>query len=316
MGTLTLQLSHSELRTWRTCHRKWYLQNYLEWGPGPDDAPVGAASLGTRVHLALEGHYGHGLAPLAVLDYLYQEVANERPDYSEEIRKEHEYATLMVEGYLQWSAEEGVDAGYRVLATETEEAQGVTLPGGQMVIFRGKLDQIVEREIDGAILFRDWKTVGSLTKANLLILDTQMRFYAMLQALEAKDGGLRADGGLYTMLLRSKRTERAKGPFYQQVEVHLNHHDLNSMWLHSRAVAQEIVNARERLDNGEDHREIVYASPGDHCRYACPFVNVCPLLDDGARWQDALAANFQHCDANARYTTDKILSIRKALSQG
>jgi hypothetical protein len=308
-----LQISHSELRTWRQCHRKWFLQHYLCWGPGPDQSPVGAAALGTRIHMALEGYYGYGLDPRTVLRYLYTEAEQERPEYAVEIRKEREYAFTMTEGYLQWSGEEGTDAGYEVLDVEREIQREIPLPGGQVVIFRGKLDQLVRRESDGATMFRDWKTVGSLSKANLLVIDTQMRHYAMLQALEARDGGTRADGGLYVMLLRSKRTERAKGPFYQQIEVHLNKDDLNSMWLHSRAVAQEIVTARERLDAGGNHQEITYANPGDHCRWACPFIDVCPLMDDGSRWQDAVASSFSHYDPDARYTSDKITDIRKAL---
>lgn len=652
-----MEISHSELRTWRTCHRQWYLNYFLEFAARSAESPVGNAQLGTRIHAALEAYYGYGLQPLEVLGFLYDKSVSERPDFEPELERERGYALAMVEGYLDWAASEGVDAGYEVLATEHEVRHEITLSSGP-VTFRGKLDQLVRREMDGAILFRDWKpqpltelvltptgwakmgdlrpgdvicgahkeevsvkrvhdrgvdqvykitfndgtsvratadhpwlakkyrhaktalietsslqrgsyiarftpittdedhtlpvdpyllgswianghrnatvitdgdlpvltdlglavkpirrrghqqqyeavittdirkemvnlglfgkysserfipslyihqasysqrlsllrglmdgdgslgqsinynttssqladnvadlvrslggwasiwknprpcsyldkkvgtriytgtseyrvvircefnpfrssvnavlledrrnriasaidkrkrgvgrshnspaplkivrsvepdgiepvrcieleseeqlyvtsgytvthnTVGTLTKANILVLDTQMRFYAMLQSLAHPDQ--RTDGGLYVMLLRSKHTERAKGPFYDQIEVRYNRHDLNSIYLHAKAIAHEIVSARQRLSDGGDHREIVYASPGDHCRWQCPFVNICPLMDDNSRWEDALSAQFSRSNPYARYSDDTILTIRKALEK-
>ncbi len=138
----------------------------------------------------------------------------------------------------------------------------------------------------------------------------------MLQSLAARETGQRADGGLYMMLLRSKHTPKAKGPFYQQVEVSYNNHDLNSMYLHSRTIAQEILNARRALDAGGDHREVTYASPSDACSWSCPFYHICPLMDDNSRWEDALAAQFQRSDPYARYSDDKINEVIKALKEG
>lgn len=312
-----LQISHSELRLWRTCRRRWYLTYYLQWASDPSRrSPIGLAALGTRVHLSLEGHYGYELNALDVLKYEYKQLLEERPEFGTEITRELDWALAMVDGYLEWVTENGMDADYEVVATEKEQQQEVTLPSGHQVIFRGKLDQLVRRVQDDALLFRDFKTVGTLSKANLLVLDTQMRFYAMLQALSVQGTGKRADGGLYMMLLRSKHTDRAKGPFYEQVAVSYNSHDLNSMYHHSRAIAQEIVNARELLDEGEPHHGVVYASPSDACGWSCPFVNVCPMMDDGSRWEDALAERFVKVDPYLRYSDDKIVHISKALKGG
>lgn len=284
------------------------------WGQDPARlSPVGVAHLGTQVHLALEAWYGYDLDPAQVLNYTYGELIKERPEYEAELIKERDYALVMVDGYQEWVASEGVDAGLEVLATEHIREAQIPLYSGTSVTLIGKLDQMVRRERDGAILFRDFKTVGTLQKADSLILDTQMRTYALIQAMTCKEGE-RADGGLYTMLLRSKRGIRATGPFYSQVEVRYNRNDLNSMYLQVQSVATEMLAAREALDAGRDHRSVVYATPGFHCEWACAFKNVCPLMDDGSRWEDALAGNFIQRDPYDYYSDKDITAVRKAFS--
>jgi predicted thioesterase len=313
-GSSLPPLSHSEVRTWTTCRRQWALTYYWRWGVPPERVkPAAAMHLGTRVHLALEAWYGYGLDPLAVLEYEYNLAVNVSPEYEKELMTERGYATTMVAGYLEWAESEGTDADLEVLGTETDARAELPLPDGDSVTLRGHLDQLVRRRSDGAVLYRDWKTVGTFTKANNLAIDTQMRFYSLIQALSVKESGERADGGLYTMLLRSKRTARATPPFYQQLEIRYNRHTLNATWLRTRSIAQEIKEAHQRLDAGEDHHAVVYPSPGDHCNWQCPFLSVCPMMDDGSRAGDALKANFVRVDPFAHYEHDKINAIRRAL---
>jgi len=313
--TEQLNVSNSTLRTFKRCRRHWYLAYHLGYSVDPTrQKPVGSAQLGTRVHLALEAHYGYGLDALAALNVAYHLARREHPLYEDQLSSEHGYARAMVSGYLQWVDDEGVDSEHEVIATEEVVQRELTLYDGEPVTLMAKLDQKVRRVSDGAIRFRDFKTVGTLSKAHLLLIDEQMRFYSLLDTLEADETGQRADGGLYNMILRSKRTPKANGPFFKQVEVSYNAHDHQSMMLRVRTVASELKLVDQTLRNGGDHRALAYPNPGDYCSWACPFTLVCPMMDDGSRWEAALQANFVQADPYGYYGTGLMDQVRASLT--
>jgi RecB family exonuclease len=302
-----MELAHSELKTFATCRRKWYVSHYLKYGLDPDrTSPVGKARMGTRVHLCMEAYYGYGLDPVAVLNWQYRQELHLYPEYERELVAEQKLALAIVEGYFDWAAETGFDAGVEVVATE----QQVTYDFHAFTL-KAKLDMVIQRELDGATLFRDWKTVDTLTKANAVQRDTQMRTYALLRALTAS--GQRVDGGQYVMLRRSARTARAKPPFYGVAEVRYNRHDLNSVWQRTQTIGTQIVDTTARLDDGADHHEECYTSPGDYCDWACSFRDICPMFDDGSRVEDALRAEFVQVDPYARYQDDAMTQVLNAL---
>jgi hypothetical protein len=315
-----LTVSHSELAAWTRCPRRWYLGTYLGWGVDPaSSAATGTALLGTRIHLALEASEGHGVDALAALGVIYQLAAEEYPYDEAELEKERDMAFAVLEGFLEWKAEEGFDAGYEIIATE--RYQSVRLPfldweSGSFLLV-AKLDVLVRRVEDGATLFRDYKTVGTLSKANGLIRDTQMRTYSMIQALQAKeDPSLpHPDGGQYVMLLRSKRTPRARGPFYQVVSFDYNRHDLNATWMRVRSIASGIRDTRRALDAEVDHHIAAYPVPGDYCEWGCPFVSVCHLADDGSHLEDALRGSYAQVDPMARYSDNSIDRVLEVLGK-
>lgn len=305
-----LEVSHSEISTFRNCKRRWFLTYVLGYSADPQrTSPVSAAQLGTRIHLSLEAHYSYGLDPLDVLNWDYNDVISERPEYEEDLVKERDYALAMVEGYLEWAAEEGIDCGYEVIATERELKAGILTADGDEVVLRGKLDQMVRREIDGVLLCRDFKTVGTLQKADSLVLGTQLRHYALLQNLTAP-AGERVEGGIFIMLRRTKRGTTSKPPYYAQESVHLNEQDMNSYWHHVREITGEMIRAKRRLENGEDHRAVMYANPTDACHWICSFKLQCPLLDDGSRWRDSLEGHFVKRDPYAYYSDDRINKVK------
>lgn len=317
MGDAELRLSNSTLRSYKRCQRSWYLSYHLSYGLRPEqDKPVTVATLGTRVHCALEAYYGYGLDPLAALRVIYYLAEREHPLDAEELQKQHGYARAMVEGFIQWSEEEGIDAALEVIQTEHVEEHPLVLDDGTMVRLMAKLDQKVRRLTDGAILFRDWKTVGTLTKAHLLVLDEQMRFYSLLEALSARETGERADGGLYTMLLRSKRTAKASGPFYREVEVSFNEHDHDSMMRRTKLTVSRMVDATRKLNDGVSHLDVIEPNHGDYCGWGCPFTLICPMMDDGSRWEDALQANFVKRDPFHYYGNGLIDAVRASLAPG
>lgn len=308
-----IALSHSELKTWTSCRRRWFLSYYRSLQPRLTSS-TGVVHIGGNLHLALEGHYGYNLDALAVLHWAYDELVAQHPDEERSLRKDEDMAAAMVEGYLQWAADTGLDVGLNVISTEHEVVNDIVLPDETPVQWRSKLDLLMRRESDGRVLLRDWKTVGDFNKAATLILDTQMRFYAMMQALAHPDPASRIDGAQYLMIKRSKRTARATGPFFELAEVGYNRHDLNSTYLRSLAVSQEIIQARRRLDAGENPLYVVYPTPSEFCAWGCSYREVCPMFDGGDRVEDALRAEFAERDAYLYYDTSRIEKAVAALS--
>lgn len=287
-----LMISHSELRSFALCRRRWWL-SYHRFIQLKNESPTGIVHLGSAVHLALEGYHGYGLDPLEVVHWSYNDLIERQPEFEDELRKDEDKALAIVEGYTQWAEENGLYADLEVLATEHEIQVPVKLADGTGVKFRAKLDQLVRRRSDGKKLCVDFKTVGTLSKADNLDLDTQMRFYVMLMALTEPDPAQRADTALYVMLKRSKRTARATPPFYDVASVTFNKHDLNATWLRARAIAAEVVATRERLNAGVDHHSVVWENPTEFCSWGCQYRKVCPLFNDGSRVEDMLSAEYE-----------------------
>lgn len=309
-----LRVSPSEMAKFMRCRRQWALLYYYKWAVNPLTAsPTGVALLGTRIHAAMEAYYGYDIDPLSALDIIYDAEAVKRPDRADELMKEREWAVTMVSGYLDWAAEHGLDEEHEVVATERELETHLMLTNGQMAVVTGKLDQIVRRTLDGALQLRDWKTVATLSKADTILIDAQMRIYSALLAISS--GGVRVDGALYTMMLRSKRTARATGPFYEQVHVRYNDAEQKNMLTRVTGVLDDMDRVTRRLDAGADHRLVAYPNPiPDRCAWDCPFLQVCPMFDDGSRVEDAMEATYLK-DANpyAYRQLDLLGTVKSAL---
>jgi RecB family exonuclease len=306
-----LKVSPSEISKFRRCRRSWALTYYYKWGVDPMRAPAtSAALLGTRIHAALEAYYGYDIDPVSALGVIYDHEIAKRPDAEPDLVGERDWALTMVAGYLEWASETGVDEEYDVVAVERAVEVPVVLASGKTAIVNGKLDQIVRRKMDGALCLRDWKTVGSLHKADLLVLDEQMRIYSAILTRAAD--GMRVDGALFAMLLRSKRTSRAKGPFYEQVHISYNWTDHDSALKRVRGVLDDMDRVISQLNEGADHRTTAYPHPmTDRCGWDCSFTHVCALFDDGSRAWDAMRGNYVQLDPY-HYRNNELIDTVKA----
>lgn len=302
------KLSHSEIKLWQRCRRKWWLRAYRNLEPLVEKKH-GAASLGTRVHEALNVMYEAGNdAALATLDASIEADCEEYPEQAEEIRKEGDKARAMVEGYIEWAAEQGTDEDLEVISSET--AVEVRMPGIEGLTLVGKMDQRVRRRSTGERLFRDYKTVDDFSRVRLLPLDTQMKHYHLLEFLTLiEETGLppddleeqRTGGGLYTMLRKVKRTARAKPPFYMEETVRHNLDTLRAYYHHVAAVAAEIVWAERRLAEGMDPRSVAVPNPTRDCSWDCEFLAVCSMFDDGSDAEGMVESIYKVGDHMARY---------------
>ena len=317
-------ISNGEQQTWKRCRRKWWLTWYRELRLKNVEF-VGVRAIGDRVHRALAAWYEpEGQPRVDPRDALERAIvedwtqvtrlAQERglgEDRLREFALEYAESTnlerAMVEGYVQWLEETGVDSELRVIASETPMTADleVRTHAGDDRPLRviGLLDTRVHRVTDGRRLFLDHKTVGDLqTPAITLPQNEQMLHYDLLEWLNTAEGERRCDGALYNMIRRVKRSAKAKPPFYDRVEVHHNVHELESYKRRLLATVADVMQAIDALDDGVDHRDVVYPTPKSDCRWDCDFFAVCNMFDDGSPGvEDMLGQLYVQGDPRDRY---------------
>ena len=328
-----LTVSNSELQAWARCPRKWLLTYYLQYQLA-DEPPTGSRNGGIRVHTALEGHYGYGLDPVAVLGILFAEAIEAHPEYEAELLAERELYSTMVEGYIEWLAETGKDADQVVVATEADVA--VPCPGIDGVMLRARLDQVF-RNGQGLHGFMDYKT-GSFERHEILALDVQMRFYCLIQQLRAQL--LRTQyldsppvtGGQVTTLRRVKRTSQSKPPYYQRDPFWYSPEMMTSTLIRTQKLVREILGARQSLDwtYSQDmttaewpqlldvvQRSVCRTVPIlTDCSWSCPLASgLCTAMDDGSDWGEILVGSgrYVQVDPYAHYSRDDISRVRAKL---
>lgn len=290
----TKNVTNGELRTYKECKRKWWLGWHRKLRPIRAEGPS-AAALGSLVHLGLQVQYDPNdqrnpyEVVIAKITEDMEAVMSQTGDVdtAAEIRKQGELAIIMLEGYFEWLQETGNDQGLTVVAAETKIiAPFPAIPGVNLM---GKLDLRLHRELDGARLFLDHKTVGSFAAAMKgLVQDEQLMHYHLLEYLDAlaQFGEEQAAaqtltaGALYNMLRKVKRTAQSKPPYYDRIEVTHNQNQLRSYYLRVYGEVLDIMKTAERLDAGEPHGMVAYPNPTKDCSWKCPFVGVCPIFDE------------------------------------
>ena len=320
-----ISISNSEIATFDRCRRKWYAAYYLGLAPAEPDI-VGNAILGTRIHAALEGLYGYGLDPLTVIATLYQQAIDEHPDWRTELQAEMDLATTMLDGYIEWAAETGIDAGLRVVAVE-QEVQ-VPFPRVPGVTLRARMDQVTLNEDTGLVSFLDWKTAATFDRHEILALDPQFKFYSVTQRLAKGPGAPLVDGGIIRTLRRVKRTAKSNPPYYQSDSFRYTPEQLDAAELRIAAICRQILQARVYLDRAyqdaggaldlvnDVQRQELYPSPRlNECRWDCPFLTLCPMMDDGSDWPAVITDGTRYVqqDPYQYYRAEPLKAVRAVL---
>lgn len=290
------EVSNSEIQTFKDCRRKWWLAYYRRLEPNREKL-TGPLALGSRIHAALELHYTTGEDLLEVHQKLFEKdrlAAIAYDGYTQEIDKEGELGRLMLEGYLDWAAEEGIDSELELVSVE--EVITMPLMDGR-VILKGKIDQRVRRKSDGVRMFRDFKTVGTsfLQYMQTAQLNEQILTYMVLEQHQNKLMGEdeRSEGGIFTLLRKVKRGATAKPPFYEQHEVRHNIFTLRSFWYRLHGVISDLMAVKDALDEGVPHQQVAYPRPSNDCSWKCQFFAICPMFDDGSAVEDAITEQYR-----------------------
>jgi RecB family exonuclease len=303
--TQPIRISNSEIQTYKDCKRRWWLSYYRRLQP-KQKSFTGALALGSRVHEALDMYYSKQIplqeahAQLVEQDKILLE--NEGRD-TFDLDSEAELGRIMLEGYLQWVEENGIDAELEMISTE--EIIEMPLFDGK-VILQGKIDMRVRRKADGVRMFRDFKTVGgSFTDFTAMAhMNEQILTYMLLETAQNKEGE-RSEGGLFTMLKKVKRSANARPPFYEQMEVRHNVFALRSFWQRIHGTLTDMLATRKSLDEGTDHRFAAYPSPSRDCKWKCSFFSICPMFDDGSAAEAALEDAFEVSNPYAYYGVEE-----------
>lgn len=316
----TRRFSQSEMKVFTGCKRRWWLSSYRRLAPIGYD-PTGPLRSGTRVHTALEAVYTPDANPFQALQssqeadwnsYLAQldnpEMDGDGALY-DAFRKDCELERIMLEGYIEWIAESGEDAGLETIAIE----EIVTVPGSAFapeLVAKyyefdvvGKLDARVRRLSDGARKFVDHKTAASLTMAlPTLQMNPQMKHYRWLESMTTPEGE-RSDGALYNVLKKVKRTKAAKPPFFARYEVNHNQEELDNYEKRMKRIIAQILELEAELAVTpiEEQPHVAYPTPDDTCSWRCQFFTVCNMFDDGSRAEDMIRDQFVTRDPLARY---------------
>jgi hypothetical protein len=247
---------------------------------------------------------------IPLLEAHAQLVAKDKQTLLEQFRdtmdldSEAELGRIMLEGYLDWVDENGIDAELEMISTE--EIISMPMFDGEVEL-QGKLDMRVRRKADGVRMFRDFKTVGgSFTEfASLAHMNEQILTYMILEAAQNKEGE-RCEGGIFTMLKKVKRTANAKPPFYEQMEVRHNQFALRSFWNRLHGAVGDMMSTRKALDEGADVNFVAYPRPSRDCKWKCQFFAICPLFDDGSAAEQAISELYVVDDPYAYYKTTEM----------
>jgi RecB family exonuclease len=287
-----IRISNSEIQTFKDCRRKWWFSYYRRLKPKTENY-TGPLALGSRIHEALDQYYSKGIPLLdahANLVAADLEKLNKEYRDTSDLESEAELGRIMLEGYLQWVEDEGIDAELEMISTE--EIISMPMFDGKVEL-QGKIDMRVRRKIDGARMFRDFKTVGgSFTEfGSTAHMNEQILTYMTLEAAQNKEGE-RSDGGIFTMLKKVKRTGNARPPFFEQIEVRHNIYALRNFWKRLQGSIGDMLNVRQALDDGVDHQLVAYPRPSRDCKWKCQFFSVCPLVDDGSAAEAAISDSF------------------------
>lgn len=298
------KVSNSEIQTFKDCRRRWYLGYKRRLVPKTKRVS-GPLALGTRIHSALEAFYNGEDLIGSYMKLLEQDRIIAMTEYLDldELNSEGEMGRIMLEGYINWIQEEGIDAKYEIISNE-ETLEMPMLDG--RVILRGKIDMRLRRKSDGTRLIRDFKTVGQTFAqfASTLNLNEQALTYMLLDTYHNGEND-RAEGALFTLLKKNKQTSRAKPPFYGEEEVLHNIFTLRSFWIRLNATLSDMMSVNDALDAGADHRAVAYPRPSNDCTWKCPFFSICGSMDDGSPVEEMIADLYDVGDPDARYDDKK-----------
>lgn len=304
-------------------YRKWWLTYSLKLKPRSGDVTEGPLWIGTLVHIGHDARFkalkagisdanSIKLSDRAIISHVHRAFKRGvQVDY-----KDVELARIMLSGFWEWEAEEGLLDEYEVLDTEREMETTIVLEDGTIIIYLGKADVLARNRITRFLWVIDKKTVSSLLDPTFgLQRNEQMLGYLMLleaNPLDKEEFGEdvfpRPEGAMFSMLRKVKRSATAKPPFYGRAEVRYNQTERRNYEERLRYVLEDIVALERKVEPYNKPgliakaAQIAYTTPTADCSWDCKeFVNICDMFNDGSRIEQVLIEHYEVLDPLARY---------------
>lgn len=312
------RFSNSEIQSYKRCKRKWFLSYYEKWQPRTS-THVGAMAVGSRIHKALQYYYQSrvpGADPIDLKDILELLIDYDRDlllsdtknndDTFDIFAKEADLERIMIDGYVEWLAHTGADSQYEIIGAETYQEANIIVHTNtaheRIIRIIARIDLRVRQRTNNAVLLLDHKTTASFSDLiSQLPMNEQMLWYILIEYLNSS--GNHAHGALYNMIKRSKRSARAKPPFYMRHSVHHNRFELAAFQQRVIGVITDILQTEEKLNNGMNDRIAAYPTPSRDCTWSCPFFMACKMMDDGSHAREMLSRVFIQGDPLGYYVS-------------
>ena len=265
----------------------------------------GALALGSRVHASLEAFYRHGTDPavehkrLADAAIESAQAADAPPWGMDQLYQDIIVGRNCIDGWKMWQEETGADHGLTLLGVEEVlEMPILASASGRDVILRGKVDRLMTRDSDGAIIMDDWKTTGQWHAGLREKLERSYQHHVYLAICRHVYPTRYIAEANYTVIKKSQRnmgfaaverfrvpgTTRSAERKLQQIEF----------------IIELMIAAIDDITaNGIDHAP---PSPDESCRW-CAYKQPCEIYDDSGREaaEALLAEHFIRGKKHARY---------------
>lgn len=286
-------IRNSSITKYLRCKRSWMLsyQRNLETNWDKRTTPQ-KFDTGIAVHAALEA-FSRNEDWSAAIDINWSNIQDELSEEADIKKWENELVVLpkiMVEGYIEWREENGIDVGYELLGAELKLEAYLGMVHGEDVTLYGTIDRLM-RNPAGKLVIDDYKTVQTMDTVPTLATNWQVNNYALLVA--ANYGEFPVEGR-HTQLKRVKRTATAKPPFYGQIHTTFNEVKSANHRIHLSSVVNDMVATMQVLESDlTSHHWACPPNPTRDCSWDCSFRDVCPTMDNGGDWEHALEVGFR-----------------------
>lgn len=264
-------LTSSEIRTWKTCQKKWWFRYHEELVP---ECGQKALSYGRAVHAGLEA-YHTGKVPRKAIEIALDEAGPTWP--TEESQYVAAEAVALVQEYTK--RDPVLAIGHTIDSAERQFKVPLRTPSGRRwaaLEFHGKID-LATRDPHGNLWIWDHKTSASALRPQWLPLNDQMGFYywATFQAGETPVGIVydlirkpsikpRKDEGVDEWQKRLLADIDSRPEFYfQRAEIVKSEHELSS-------IETDLWDIAHMIGAGRIHR-----NPGACQLMGCAYTDLC-----------------------------------------
>lgn len=288
----------SAINSFKWCRRNFWLsygRNLVEQ-TDPDKPASGRRDVGTMFHTGAAAIYRGQDWQSALDSWVQQQVLTSGGTVSKEWATEIRMVEAMLRTYVDWLEEEGSDAGEHTLITpdgiEHIEHRLTAFAGtyhGDNVYVTGEPDRLVVDEFTGLVIIDDLKTVDSLLPPATLSFDFQGLTYEWLAAMN----GIQTHQFRHTQVKKNMRTARSNPPWFARHPATFTDPQREAHRRHLAATIGRMVEALQGVEaDPAAHHEWMEPTPNKDCSWRCPFINVCPMMDQGDDWEGALSEWF------------------------